>query len=139
MQKGPFWQKREAESRVESLPGGYGFSINLNSISGARGDCQSSLPVYFYLLFRSHLYWGQLGDPTADWTFHVGYYRDGIGFHIDTHLTPSFNESAGVWTDMGGVAHIFIGGNIDIPTSWTEAAPARTYTGTANITFTCGS
>lgn len=78
-----------------------------------------------------------LDDDTADWTFHVGYYRSGMGFHIDTGRTPSFNESAGVWRDpsAAGEAHIYIGGNIDIATTWIDRH--EDYTGSINVTFTC--
>lgn len=78
------------------------------------------------------------GSDTEDWEFHVGYYQDGTGFHIQTDLTPSFDESANVYTDADGVAHIFIGGNIDIPSAWATPAPAREYTGTATLTLACG-
>lgn len=78
---------------------------------------------------------GQEGETSADWEFHVGYYRSGMGFHIDTAFTPSFDQSENIWFDSSGEGHIFIGGNIDIPTDWEDRHNA--YTGSIDVTFTC--
>lgn len=76
------------------------------------------------------------GETDEDWTYQVGYFDADDNVHgIQIAETPSFTESANVWTDSDGWGHIFIGGNIEIPSTW--AAWHHTYQGTGTVTFTC--
>ena len=79
---------------------------------------------------------GGHGDD-ANWTWHVGYYGSGgEGVIIQTDRTVTIDQSDNPWYDSNNVAHIFLGGHVDIADNWQPHR--RPYSGAGMITLTCG-